>query len=266
MNNSLFAILLAIGCAGIFVSFVRARSRGLLAQDGLTDSPRRVLAVGLLGSVLLLTVAIPFAGGLAGNAPERKNLTVVSLFAVHFVLLVFLALYYGLTKRTSLAEFLKLKSARPAADLGAGLWIGLAGWLLTIIALVAIVVVWYVLRRQGIGPSAPGGVNPTIRWMVSQPLAVRIAIVVSAMVVEELFFRSFLQTRVGPLAATLMFTAAHGVYGQPLVLVGILVISAVLSATFVLYRNVLPCIVAHGTFDAIQMFVLIPISLNQMGG
>jgi membrane protease YdiL (CAAX protease family) len=79
------------------------------------------------------------------------------------------------------------------------------------------------------------------------------------MVVEELFFRSFLQTRVGPLAATLMFTAAHGAYGQPLVLIGILVISAVLSVTFAFYRNVLPCIVAHGVFDSIQMFVLIPL-------
>jgi membrane protease YdiL (CAAX protease family) len=86
--------------------------------------------------------------------------------------------------------------------------------------------------------------------------------VVSAMIVEELFFRSFLQTRVGPLAATLMFTAAHGVYGQPLMLAGILVISAVLSAAFVLYGNVLPCIVAHGTFDAIQMFVLIPLAMR----
>ena len=107
--------------------------------------------------------------------------------------------------------------------------------------------------------------SPTILWLVSQPLGIRLAIVVSAMVVEELFFRSFLQTRVGPLAATLMFTAAHGVYGQPLVLVGILVISTVLSATFVLYGNVLPCIVAHGVFDAIQMFVLIPLTLKGWG-
>jgi membrane protease YdiL (CAAX protease family) len=84
------------------------------------------------------------------------------------------------------------------------------------------------------------------------------------MVVEELFFRSFLQTRVGPVAATLMFTAAHGVYGQPLMLVGILVISTVLSITFARYRNVLPCIAAHGVFDAIQMFAVIPWYLHQL--
>jgi membrane protease YdiL (CAAX protease family) len=86
------------------------------------------------------------------------------------------------------------------------------------------------------------------------------------MVVEELFFRSFLQTRVGPIAATLMFTAAHGAYGQPLVLVGILVISTVLSMTFATYRNVLPCIIAHGVFDSIQMFVFIPMALREIPG
>jgi membrane protease YdiL (CAAX protease family) len=62
-----------------------------------------------------------------------------------------------------------------------------------------------------------------------------------------------------------MFTAAHGVYGQPMILIGIFAIAAVLSATYALYRNVLPCIVAHGVFDGIQMFVLIPLALKQMG-
>ena len=128
------------------------------------------------------------------------------------------------------------------------------------VAAMAVIGVWWLIRRPLPASAAEGTpVSPTILWIVSQPVGVKIAIVVSAMVVEELFFRSFLQTRVGPLAATLMFTAAHGVYGQPLVLVGILVISAILSVTFVLYGNVLPCIVAHGAFDAIQMFVVIPL-------
>ena len=264
MNNLVFGALLAVGCAGILVSFVLARRRGVFAQDGFRQPNRRSAAVILLGAVLLLTVAIPFAGGLAGNRADTKNLTVVSLFLVHFILIGFLAFYYLLSGHRSIAEFLKLRSQRPAADLSAGVLIGLAGWLLTIVALVTIVFLWFVLKRQGVAGSPPREVSPTILWIVAQPLWIRIAIVVSAMVVEELFFRSFLQTRVGPVAATLMFTAAHGVYGQPLVLVGILVISTVWSVTFVLYGNVLPCIVAHGTFDAIQMFVLIPLTLKGM--
>lgn len=266
MNREVFGVLLAVGCAGIALSFARGRSRAVLAQDGLGGPGRRVPAILLLGTVLLLTVVIPFAGGLAGAKPETKSLTVVSLFVVHFLLVGFLVLYYLLSGRHSIPDFLRLRSARPAADLSAGILIGLAGWLLTIVAVVAIVFIWVVLQGRGSSGLPTREVNPTLLWILSRPLGVRIAIVLSAMVVEELFFRSFLQTRVGPLAATLMFTAAHGVYGQPLVLVGILVISAVLSATFVLYGNVLPCIIAHGTFDAIQMFVFIPLALKGMNG
>jgi membrane protease YdiL (CAAX protease family) len=265
MNSPVFALLLAAGCGGIVLSFARARSRAVFAQDGFLQPGRRNIAVALLAAVLLLTVAIPFAGGLAGGEPDTKDFTLVTLFAVHAVLILFLASYYTLSGRQSLSEFLKLRSTRPAADLGAGFLIGFAGWLFTIVALLIVIGAWYLLRRQGV--SAPvREVSPTIVWLVSQPLAIRILIVVSAMVVEELFFRSFLQPRVGALAATLMFTAAHGAYGQPLVLVGILVISTVLSVTFALYGNVLPCIVAHGVFDAIQMFVLIPLALKPMGG
>lgn len=262
MNQPVFGFLLAAGCAGILISFARARSRAVFHEDGFEDSSRRILAVVLLGMVLLLTVAIPFAGGLAGGARETRDLTLVSLFAVHAILLLFLGIYWGLSRREPLRAFLKLESPRPASELAAGFFIGIAGWVFTLVALAGVGIVWYFLRRQG-APATPQ-INPTVLWVVSRPLGIRIAIVVSAMVVEELFFRSFLQTRVGPLAATLMFTAAHGVYGQPLVLVGIFVISAVLSVTFVLYGNVLPCIMAHGVFDAIQMFVVIPMALRQV--
>lgn len=261
MNHLIFGFLLAAGCAGIVLSFARARSRAVLAEDGLTEPGRRAAALTLLGAILLLTVALPFAGGLAGGQPETKHLTVLTLFGVHLLLLLFLLCYYMLARRRPLAEFLRLRSARPLAEFSSGILIGFAGWLLTILALLAVLGIWFVLRRPGPETSGPS-VSPTVVWLVSQPLSVRIGIVVSAMIVEELFFRSFLQTRVGPLAATLMFTAAHGVYGQPLILVGILAISAVLSVTFALYGNVLPCIAAHGTFDAIQMFVLIPLAVK----
>jgi membrane protease YdiL (CAAX protease family) len=265
MNGRVFVLLLLAGCGGIALSFARARSRAVFALDGFTQPTRRKLAIALLAVVLLLTVAIPFAGGLAGGEPDAKDFTLVTLFAVHGILILCLACYYSLSGRQSLLEFLKLKSARPAADLGAGFLIGFAGWLLTVTVLLVVIGAWYLTQRHGV-PAPAREISPTIVWLVSQPLAIRILIVVSAMVVEELFFRSFLQPRVGALAATLMFTAAHGAYGQPLVLVGILVISTVLSVTFALYGNVLPCIVAHGVFDAIQMFVLIPLALRPMGG
>ncbi|HEY3204201.1 MAG TPA: CPBP family intramembrane glutamic endopeptidase [Thermoanaerobaculia bacterium] len=268
MNAAIFVLLVVAGSLGILLSLIQARSRAVFAEDGFREPGRRAVAMGLLAAVLLLTVAIPFAGGLVGTQPETKHLSLVSVFAVHAILLFFLACYFVLSGRRSLTDFLKLKSDRPAADLSAGVLIGVGGWILTIVAGLIIVGIWYLVsRRLPIEPGGGGtGVSPMIVWLVSRPLWVRIAIVLSAMVVEELFFRSFLQTRVGPIAATLMFTAAHGAYGQPLVLVGILVISTVLSMTFATYRNVLPCIIAHGVFDSIQMFVFIPMALREIPG
>jgi membrane protease YdiL (CAAX protease family) len=262
MNSFAFVLLLLAGSAGIFLCFRRARSRAVLAEDGFVEPGRRAVALGLLSVVLLLTVAIPFAGGLAGAQPDTKEFSLVSVFAVHAIFLIFLGSYFALSGWRSLPDFLRLHSARPAGDLLAGLLIGVGGWLLTILAALAFFAVWLLLRRGSSGEAPAGPVAPTILWLVAQPLWIKIGVVVSAMIVEELFFRSFLQTRVGPLAATLMFTAAHGVYGQPLVLVGILVIAAVLSVTFAVYGNVLPCMIAHGTFDAIQMFVVIPLALK----
>jgi len=264
MSSVTFVLLVAAGCLGILLSFVQARSRAVFAEDGFEEPGRRAVAMGLLGAVLLLTVAIPFAGGIVGSQPDTKELSLVSVFAVHAILLFFLACYYALSGRRSLRDFLGLRSERPAHDAAAGVLIGLAGWILTILAAMVLLGFWYLVSRRFRSAAGGGaaGISPMIVWLVSQPLWLKLAIVVSAMVIEELFFRSFLQTRVGPVAATLMFTAAHGVYGQPLVLVGILVISTVLSVTYSTYRNVLPCIVAHGVFDAIQMFVVIPAALK----
>jgi membrane protease YdiL (CAAX protease family) len=264
MNSVSFVLLVVAGSLGMLLSFVQARSRAVFAEDGFEEPGRRAVAVGLLAGVLMLTVAIPFAGGLVGSQPETKELSLVSVFAVHAILLFFLACYYALSGRRSLRDFLGLNSERPAHDAAAGIVIGLAGWILTILAAMVLLGFWYLVSRRFRSAAGGGsaGISPMIVWLVSQPLWVKLSIVVSAMVVEELFFRSFLQTRVGPVAATLMFTAAHGVYGQPLVLVGILVISTVLSITYATYRNVWPCIVAHGVFDAIQMFVVIPAALK----
>src|ERR1700675_47601 len=135
MNSPVFVLLLIAGCGGIVLSFARARSRAVFALDGFTAPGRRSVAIALLAAVLLLTVAIPFAGGLAGGEPETKDFTLVTLFAVHVILILSLACYYALSGRQSLWEFLKLKSARPAADVGEGLLIGFAGWLLTVVVL-----------------------------------------------------------------------------------------------------------------------------------
>jgi membrane protease YdiL (CAAX protease family) len=266
MSSLTFVLLVVAGGLGMLLSFSQARSRAVFAEDGFEEPGRRAVAVGLLAGVLLLTVAIPFAGGLAGAQAQTRELSLVSVFAVHGMLLFFLACYYALSGRRSFSEFLKLRSPNPARDLTRGVVIGFAGWIVTIFSAMVLLGVWLIVSHRFRGEAGSGAVSPLIVWLVSRSLWMKLSIVFSAMVVEELFFRSFLQTRVGPVAATLMFTAAHGSYGQPLMLIGILVISTVLSVTFARYRNVLPCIAAHGVFDAIQMFAVIPWYLHQLGG
>lgn len=261
MRGALFSGLLLLGCGGILLSFLHARSRAVFAQDGVTGG-RRVAAIVLLAAVLLVTVALPFAIGFLGpDGRGTGKVSFVTLFGGHAILVVFLVLYYLLCRRRSILDFLLLRSERPGPDLAAGIAIGGGTWLLNLVLAALLVGAWYFATGGppgGEGAGAPPRVSPLIVSLVAEPVAVRIGVVLAAMTVEELFFRSFLQTRVGPLASTLMFTAAHGAYGQPLLLLWILVISTVLSITLKLYRNVLPCIVAHGVFDAIQLFVVIP--------
>ena len=265
MNRLVFVILLVSGSLGALISFLQARSRAVFVQDGFLAPGRKAAAIILVALVLLLTVILPFAG-LAGGPPDTARLSLVSLFAVHGILLAFLAGYFALSGHRRPAEFLKLTSARPLADISEGLLIGVFGWVVTLLGAAAVAIFWFAVRGKIATAGVPAsGIPPTIAWILAQTVWVRIAIVVSAMTVEELFFRSFLQTRVGPVASTLMFTAAHGVYGQPLLLVGILAISTVLSVAFLRYKNALPCIAAHGTFDAIQMFVVIPGVAKLMG-
>jgi membrane protease YdiL (CAAX protease family) len=85
------------------------------------------------------------------------------------------------------------------------------------------------------------------------------------MTVEEFFFRSFLQKRIGLVASTILFALAHFSYGNPLMLIGVTVISTVIGIAFYRTRNVLPGIIAHGVFDAIQLFVIVPLAVKMMG-
>jgi len=85
------------------------------------------------------------------------------------------------------------------------------------------------------------------------------------MTVEEAFFRGWLQKRVGLVASTILFAIAHSGLGQPLLLIGVFIISIIIGFTFYRTKNLLPGIVAHGVFDAIQIFVILPVVYRMMG-
>src|SRR5262245_7274462 len=187
MHSVTFVLLVAAGSLGILLSFAQARSRAVLAEDGFAEPGRRTIAMALLAGVLLLVVAIPFAVGVGGSQPETRTLSLVSVFAVHAVLVFFLAAYYALSGRHSLLDFLKLRSEKPGRDLAVGAVIGVAGWIVTILTAAMLIGFWYIASRRARAEGGTQTVSPVIFWILSQPLWVKLLIVASAMVVEELF-------------------------------------------------------------------------------
>jgi len=101
--------------------------------------------------------------------------------------------------------------------------------------------------------------------MAAMPWWKKALLVLSAMTVEEAFFRAWLQKRIGLIASTTLFALAHFTLGQPLLLIGVALISLVIGFTFYRTKNVLPGVVAHGVFDAVQLFVIIPIAFQVAG-
>lgn len=89
-------------------------------------------------------------------------------------------------------------------------------------------------------------------------MGVRLALSLSAGVVEETFFRGFLQPRVGIATSTILFVLAHMSYEQPFMLLGVSFLS-ILFAMLVRWRqNIWAAMTAHAVFDAIQLLFVIP--------
>jgi membrane protease YdiL (CAAX protease family) len=257
VNLKVFWILFLIGALSVAVFLSRALRRGGFDRDAFPTPARRRLAIGLLILVLLVCVVAPFSAGLSGRPANPKELSIGSAFALHAVFFAFLVVYYFLSGKMPLADYLAIRTDRPLRLLLLGFPIAAFAWGVSIAGML--------LLQAALG--AHGGaakpeISPVIPWILALPVSFKIAIVVSAMIFEEAFFRSFLQPRIGAVGATIFFTLAHGVYGQPLLLVGILILASVLALTFSLYRNVLPAVVAHGAFDAFEIFVLIPFALG----
>ena len=55
------------------------------------------------------------------------------------------------------------------------------------------------------------------------------------------------------------------IHGNPLLLIGVTIISLVIGATFWRTNNVVPGMIAHGVIDAIQLFVIVPIAVKLLG-
>lgn len=195
------------------------------------------------------------------TARQVAQMSFVDIFTMHGILILFLLGWWVLTGAPPLREFLQIRHERPGEVVAIGLSVGVGGWVITIVtaALVALL-----LQATGVmkEPPPPPAVIP---WMAALAWWKKALIVLSAMTVEEFFFRSFLQKRIGLVASTLLFALAHFTYGNPMLLIGVTIVSIVISIAFWRTKNVIPGIIAHGVFDAIQLFILVPIAVRMMG-
>jgi membrane protease YdiL (CAAX protease family) len=200
----------------------------------------------------------------AHTPPTAKQLAKTpfySLFLLHVILIIFLFGWWAVSGRPGIREFLNIRHERPGEVVAIGVAVGVGGWIFTIIMALLVALL---LKNVGVLEEAPQP-PPMIGWMAALPIWKKALIILSAMTVEEAFFRSFLQKRVGLLASTILFALAHFTYGNPLLLIGVTVISLIIGATFYRTKNVLPGVLAHGVFDAVQLFVIVPIAFRMMG-
>ncbi len=219
---------------------------------------RRAVAVLMLAAILMLVVFYPVAGG--PSAAENPALPrFPALFSAHILLVGFLAGWWQLQRRPSPRAFVALALDHVAEDMRYGVWLGLGGWGITIVVtmLAALITPASVVRP-------PQEVPALIAWLAGLSLARKLVVIFVAMTVEELFFRGFLQRRIGLVWSSLLFTLAHAGYGLPFMMISVLTISLLIGYALRQRQRLLPCIVAHGVFDGIQLLIILPWAVRMM--
>ena len=255
MTSFQLYLLFGAGVPLLITSVVLAERAGAFSKDRFPSAVRKRIALVVLVLVLTATVLVPTATG--GSNADPSNPSFVQVFAAQGLLFAFLATWWILAGRPPLLDFLALRTARPFTEAGAGICLGLIGWTLTLVVGIVLAIILAIA-----GVKAPQSIPPLVRWIAALSWQRRALIVLCAMTVEEFHFRSFLQTRFGPVVASIFFLLAHGGYGEPLFLLGLTAITAVLSIAFRKTGAVVASIFAHGTFDAIQLFVVLPWALK----
>jgi membrane protease YdiL (CAAX protease family) len=231
----------------------------IFSDDRFPTPLHKFLAYGWL-TVLFVTLAVVItASSLSpATAADLETTPFWSLFVLHLLLAVFLLGWWLLAGRPKITRFMSIRTDVPLESILLGFAVGVGGWAITIASALVLGLVLHLFEvtPQKLAPS------PMIPWLAALPAWKKMLIVASAMTVEEAFFRGWLQKRAGLVISTIIFALSHAGYGQPLMLVGITVISLVIGYTFYRTKDLTPCIVAHGVFDTIQIFVIVPLAIK----
>lgn len=262
-------LLLAVLAAWV-VDHITGR-RGL-RPPGFRVPWRRWLALVTLTGIFYVGVFSPLGNLGLGLETDYSSVHPVQLFALHGLLLATLVVWYsfgfvrvaeaGDARRRWIAQF-GLRTPRPGWELGLGVLAGFAAWAFVITALLAVAGAVYLAGGEGSLPQTPPAAIP---WIAGQPLLLKIALALSAGFVEEIFFRGFLQPRVGISLSTVFFAMAHLSYDQPFMLVGVTLLSLFFASLVRWRQNIWAAAAAHAVFDGVQLLVVIPFALKFLPG
>ncbi|MCL4807197.1 MAG: CPBP family intramembrane metalloprotease [Thermoanaerobaculia bacterium] len=252
-------LLLGVALPIVAAIVVVAARKGCFRRDPFPAGRRKTGALVALGVTLAATTILPAFS--LGRPIDPAALSLGSILALQQLLALFLLSWWLLAGRPPLRGFLALGAPDPFRQARLGVVVGLAGWGLTV---AAGLVVLGGLRFAGLDEIRP--IPPLVRWLAVQPFLSRVVLVLAAMTVEEVFFRSFLQRRIGAVPASILFLVSHGGYGDPLFFVGLLAITAVLAVTFEKTGSVIAPMVAHGVFDAVQLLLILPSAVRLIPG
>jgi membrane protease YdiL (CAAX protease family) len=260
-----FLLAVALGAALLIAFALTGRLRFL--TDEISSPGRRAAGLVLFWAVLVTCVVYPSIspGDLASVDPE--TLWFPSIFMGHLVLGGFLLLWWLLAWRSVPLRFLRLEGAA-WSDIGYGLRVGALGWGAAITASAVVTLLLFLVsyvHSAGAAPLAnPIDIPPVLLWLTQLSLWHKLTVVAVAMTVEEAFYRAFLQTRIGWIWSSVLFALSHGGYGLPNLTASVFVVSLAIGAALRRRDNLLPCIVAHGVFDAVQLLVVMPLAVRQM--
>ena len=223
---------------------------------------RRGLALAVLAGVLWIGVFGPLGAIGTDIQPDFSQVHASQLFLLHGLFAAALAIWYLLgfagTGGSWTAQ-LGFRAGRPLPELGIGLAAGVGGWLVVLGVMVAMGSLIWAFGGRELLPDRP---PPMIPWLAGLPILLRLAISVSAGVVEEAFFRGFLQPRVGIPMSTALFVLAHAGYEQPLMLVGVTLLSLLFALLVRWRQNIWAAVAAHAVFDAVQLLIVVPMALE----
>lgn len=246
---------------------------GAVPADTVAARARWLVAMTLLWLVLWIGVFLPLGSLGLQQELDFSQVSQVDLFLLHMLMVFCLLVWYvcgyvptppGVDRRLASWRLqLGFQTDSVLRELGIGLIVGVAAWLAVLGVLLAVgLVIWW-LGGEDLLPKQPPEMIP---WIAGLPIALRLLISLSAGVVEETFFRGFLQPRVGLALSTALFVLAHASYEQPLMLLGVTLLSLIYGGLVYWRQNIWAAIAAHTLFDAVQLLVVIPAALRVLPG